>query len=386
MSSSGSTAANDPFRLRRHRGRRLRERRSSRRTAEGGRPLWLFAVTGAQDGYPSSVRRESHTPEDLPALELRELRELDLAEPPAEGRPARLVAASGVVRRGDFAYVIADDQLELGVFRLSTEEPGHARRALPGYLPDDRDVRAAEKPDLEALTALPPFTGAPYGGVLGLGSGSSDEGTRDRGFFWELAADGALEGQPRTIDLGPLYAMLRSELGGLNVEGAAVLDERLWLLHRGNESDAGNVVAEVSLRDLGRSLSGDLDLDVDELRDLREYDLGDMGGVPLCFSDATALTEDLICFTASAERDADGRIRGSVVGTISRDGEVRRLRTIDRRWKVEGVHAAVDTGVVDFVFVCDQDFDEAPSPILSATMPLDGEVERASGSALKSRG
>jgi hypothetical protein len=39
------------------------------------------------------------------------------------------------------------------------------------------------------------------------------------------------------------------------------------------------------------------------------------------------------------------------------------------------VHAAVDTGVVDFVFVCDQDEPDAPSPLLSATMPLERRFE-----------
>ena len=56
-------------------------------------------------------------------------------------------------------------------------------------------------------------------------------------------------------------------------------------------------------------------------------------------------------------------------GHDRRDGEVGRLRTIDERWKVEGVHASIDTGVIDFVFVCDQDSTAEPSPLLSATMP-----------------
>ena len=56
---------------------------------------------------------------------------------------------------------------------------------------------------------------------------------------------------------------------------------------------------------------------------------------------------------------------------------MQRLRTIDRKWKVEGVHAAIDTGVIDFVFVCDQDSDSEPSPLLSATMPIEGGFERS---------
>ncbi|HYH62722.1 MAG TPA: hypothetical protein VD766_12715 [Solirubrobacterales bacterium] len=323
------------------------------------------------------MREESTEPEDLPPLELTELRELDLAEATAEGRDAHMGAASGVVRRGDFVYVIADDELDLGVFRLASEEPGDVRPVLPGELPSDESERKGAKPDLEALTALPPFEDTPYGGLFGLGSGSDSEGGRDRGFFWAFAADGSLEGEPTVIDLSPLYGLLREKLGDLNVEGAAVLHDELWLFHRGNEGAAGNVVAEIALSDLAGSLTGDHDIDVEELKELRRYDLGEMDGVALCFSDATAISDDLVCFTASAEGEEDGDIRGSVVGTISVSGEVHRLRTIDRKWKVEGVHAAVDTGVVDFVFVCDQDDEAVASPLLTASMPLEPGLEQA---------
>ena len=46
---------------------------------------------------------------------------------------------------------------------------------LAGELPDDHDERSSRKPDLEALTVLPPFEGHPYGALLGLGSGSTPE-------------------------------------------------------------------------------------------------------------------------------------------------------------------------------------------------------------------
>jgi hypothetical protein len=67
-----------------------------------------------------------------------------------------------------------------------------------------------------------------------------------------------------------------------------------------------------------------------------------------------------------------------VVGTIGLDHGVQRLRTIDRRFKVEGVHATIDTGVVDLLFVCDQDDPQTASPLLSGSMPLDAALE-ASG-------
>jgi hypothetical protein len=305
--------------------------------------------------------REGRT-EDLPPLELRELRTLDL-----DGDdPAHLCAASGVVRRGDFVYVIGDDLPALGVFRAGNPEPGTLRPMFDGE-------RLTGKPDLEALTLLPPFEGAPFGALLGLGSGSAEG--RDRGFVWALEADGSPHGDSRTVDLGPLYRRLGEEVEHLNVEGACVMEDHLWLLHRGNHRETTNVVAELALEDVMASLHGDLTIDVDELANIRSYDLGALDDVKLTFSDATPLDGRVLVFTASAEGD-DNAIHGSVVGTIDLDGEVQRLRTIDRRYKVEGVHAAIDTGVMDLVFVCDQDDPDVASPLLSATMPVDGRFER----------
>jgi hypothetical protein len=321
------------------------------------------------------MERESARPEELPPLHLRKLRDLEVEEPSAAGRPAHLSAASGVVRRGEFVYVIGDDELHLGVFRLSSSEPGRLQRVLGGDLPDEHGERSSRKPDLEALTLLPPFEAHPYGALLGLGSGSGPE--RDRGFVCALAADGSIAGKPDELDLGPLYRLLREHVAELNVEGAATMGERLWLLNRGTTREGSNLVAELSLEQLMRSLRDDLCLDARELENVRAYDLGGIDGVELTFSDATPIADQLLVFTASAEAD-DGRIRGSVVGTLGLDGSVRRLRTIDRRWKVEGVHAAVDTGVLDFTFVCDQDDPGAPAPLLSAAMPLEGRLEYTS--------
>ena len=314
--------------------------------------------------------------EDLPPLELRRLRDLDLEDAPAEGQPPHIASASGVAKRGNFVYVVGDDLLQVGVFELAGGLPGTARRVFEGELPADPDSRKDEKPDLEGLTTLPPVDGEPNGGLLGLGSGSNRE--RDRGFFWAFAPDGSLEGKPRTVDLQPVYDAMRERLGGgVNIEGAAVVAGRLWLFHRANEGRAPNTVAEFELGDLARTLREDLVIDPDELAAIHEYELGKLDEVRLCFSDATTLTNDTVCFSASAEDAGTGEIHGSVVGTIGLDGEVRRLRTIDPRWKVEGVHATVDSGVVDFLFVCDQDSPDHPSPLLSATMPLDRELDQS---------
>ena len=322
------------------------------------------------------MERYTASCEDLPPLELRTIRELRLEEPSAEGRPAHLSAGSGIVRRGDFAYVIGDDELFLAVFRLSAaDQPGTLQRALAGELPLDHDARTGAKPDLEALTVLPPFGGHPYGALLGLGSGSGPG--RDRGFVWALEAHGELRGAARAVDLSPLYGLLAERIDALNIEGASVIGDRLWLLQRGGgeEGEAAGIVAELSLAHVMDSLQRDLRIDAHELAALRAYDLGTLDGVRLTFSDATPVAQELIVFTASAEGE-DHRVRGSMVGTLDRGGRVRRLRTIDRRYKVEGVHATIDTGVMDFLFVCDQDDPDSASPLLSAAMPVDGELER----------
>jgi Family of unknown function (DUF6929) len=107
------------------------------------------------------VKQQSADLEDLPPLDVRPLRELDLKAPSAPGRHACLAAASGVVRRGDFVYAIGDDELFLGVFRLSDPGPGSLRRVLSGDLPTDEEERTRHKADLEALTLLPPSAARP---------------------------------------------------------------------------------------------------------------------------------------------------------------------------------------------------------------------------------
>src|SRR3712207_3076498 len=107
-----------------------------------------FAASGAT-GYEVSMDKRSATPEDLPPLTLSALRELDLEAPPVDGAPAHISSASGVARRGDFVYVVGDDMLHLGVFRMSKEAPGTLARALEGEIPEDDDLRAKTKADLE---------------------------------------------------------------------------------------------------------------------------------------------------------------------------------------------------------------------------------------------
>jgi hypothetical protein len=81
------------------------------------------------------MQEQRVTPEHLPPLELRPMRDLDLEK--VSGGPEHLSAASGIVRRGVFAYVIGDDLLDLGIFDLSGAGPGRLRQVLQGRRPDE---------------------------------------------------------------------------------------------------------------------------------------------------------------------------------------------------------------------------------------------------------
>ena len=55
----------------------------------------------------------------------------------------------------------------------------------------------------------------------------------------------------REVDLAPLYGLLSESIEHLNVEGAAVMGDRLWLLQRGGSDDhAAGIVAELDLGDV----------------------------------------------------------------------------------------------------------------------------------------
>jgi len=72
-------------------------------------------------------------------------------------------------------YVVADDELHLGVFPASGRAPGHLVRLFAGELPDAKAERKRQKPDLEALTIMHATADDPHGVLLALGSGSTEK-------------------------------------------------------------------------------------------------------------------------------------------------------------------------------------------------------------------
>ena len=65
-------------------------------------------------------------------ITLTKVRELNLSAAASAGRPLHLSAASGLVCLNSFIYVVADDELHLGVFRSTDNNPGLSGRPFRG--------------------------------------------------------------------------------------------------------------------------------------------------------------------------------------------------------------------------------------------------------------
>jgi hypothetical protein len=303
------------------------------------------------------------------ALTLR--RTLDLAIATGPGRQPHLSAASGLVRVGDFLYVVADDELHLGVFPVRGTAPGRMLRLFKGALPDAKKARKKRKPDLEALVLLPRSDAHTHGALLALGSGSKRN--RRMGALLALDAQGAVRGQPVAIDATALLSPLEEEFAALNIEGAVVQGGALCLFQRANARDAENAIVRFKLAEVlaaltsGRALAP---VAIDRL------DLGHIQGVPFGFTDAASLPGGDMIFTAVAEQTddayADGACPGAAIGLADRHGRLRWLRKLDRKAKVEGIAARARGDVLRLLLVTDADDAQIAAQLYAATINRSG--------------
>ena len=302
-------------------------------------------------------------------LQLHHVRDLKLRKPPQPGRPSHLSAASGLVRTGEFLYVVADDEFHLGVFPATGNEPGTLLRLRPGVLPNAPAARKAAKPDLEALALLAPSDNHPHGALFAMGSGSRPN--RRAGFLIELAERGAVVDAPRCVDLSGIFAAI-DQVKEINIEGAMVAGDRLRLLQRGNKGAGRNGVIELNCERFAHRLRHESQIDSAELVQISWFDLGDVEGVPLCFSDGVALPDSSIVFTAVAEDTddnyADGRCVGAAVGIINANGNLRTLRRLERPLKIEGIEALIDGDVLRLLLATDADDPRVAASLYTADL------------------
>jgi hypothetical protein len=302
-------------------------------------------------------------------LELTKVRELILSSAPTVGRASHLSAASGLVCLHSFIYVITDDELHLAIFSNDHHEPGHLVRLFEGELPHSKRDRKKQKPDFEALILLPAFDRYAHGALLVMGSGSRKN--RCFGALVALDASGGVRGAPHVIDLAPMLAPLEDEFRALNIEGAVVSGIELRLLQRGNKRHSENAMIRFQLSDLLTILTSRRSGAIKPIS-IDRFDLGEVAGVPLCFTDGAALADGGMVFTAVAENTDDsyhdGPCVGAAVGVLDGGGSVRSLFRLDEPHKVEGVHARLENDVIHLLLVTDADNADIPASLFSATI------------------
>jgi hypothetical protein len=252
----------------------------------------------------------------------------------------------------------------------SPEAPGRLLRLFEGELPEDPKKRKLRKPDVESLTWLPAMSRCPSGALFGLGSGSRPN--RHAGVLLTLAPDGSV-GDVRHIDLTPLYAPLSSQFPELNIEGALVVGDELLLLQRGNKGGSPNACIHLAWAEVLPWLLGDSAAPMHATA-VQRYNLGEVDGVPLCFTDGSALPGGAWVFSAVAESvdDSydDGACVGASIGIVDAKGTLRSMQALAPSFKVEGVAADLDGDALTLTMVTDADDPAIPAQLLSARMSL----------------
>jgi hypothetical protein len=298
-------------------------------------------------------------------------------------RPAIVRSASSLAWVPGGIALIQDDANFIGVF-----DPDGARTraiALPSgheglRLFDDRRGNKAYKLDLEACVAIE-HDGDTL--LLALGSGS----TRRREQVVLVRGWAAERPTVESRHVPRLYEALRTEQAfsgsELNVEGAIADGDRLRLFGRGNGAPRDGVlpVNATCELDLSAFLAYVLAPDrhpAPAPANVVRYDLGTLEGVPLGFTDATRWRGGTL-YTAAAEASPDavrdGRVVGSVVGTLDHQGAARWAPLTDRsgqpfEGKVEGVVASREASDRLYVVI---DADDPDAGSLLCTVELRGD-------------
>lgn len=314
---------------------------------------------------------ENHSPsQSAPALPTQFIRALQLDPLQHPRGLAYLSAASGLVRVRQRLYVVADEELHLGVFD-DAMAVGTLVRLLEGDLPKDAGKRKKVKPDFESLALLPPMPGCPAGALLALGSGS--KANRDTAVLIALDVQGLPNGRMAVVDFAAVYAPLRKRFVDLNIEGALVVSGDLLLLQRGNKGKAPNAIVRFDWNLIAPWLAG-VQTQPPPAKSVQLMDLGTVDGVPLGFTDGAALHGGAWAFTAVAEDTADSYLDGacvaSVLGTVGADGKLQHLHRIDGAPKVEGMAVLADGSDWVFTLVTDPDDPATAAQILQVRLPV----------------
>lgn len=324
-----------------------------------------------------------------PALSARvvQLMPLRYADGPdrALDRPAHVRAASGIDWAGDRLAIVQDDAnfialvdpqtLRVDAVTLPAGDEGQRQF-------DKRRGNKRWKLDLESCLCLPYPDGYVF---VGFGSGSGEYRVREQIVVADLRSDA-----PPATSIFPaydFYAQLRATpaFAGseLNIEGALLVDaSTLRLFQRGNGMPVGslapvNATGDVDWHDLLNYLREPEDAPPPALRNIIQYDLGQLGGCPLTFT-GSALGPGGMLYIASAEDSPntvdDGPVAGSVLGLLEAAGQARWAPITEDGGalflaKVEGAVGLPDDPTRLWITV---DADDCDQPSLLGLVELNG--------------
>lgn len=304
-----------------------------------------------------------------------------------DDRPGFVLAASGLVTLGEHLFVVQDNANWIAVVN-----PDDSVTAVPlprgpsgaRIFSKARD-NAGDKADLEACVIVRGDDGLE---LVAFGSGTAEARCwilRMKRPDQATSADARPLGEfdAEFLDASVFYQSLMRERAfcseSLNIEGAITLDEtRILLLQRGNappgEGEPVDATGEICWRLLSRHLEDPANIPPPPIENVIRYELGDLNGVRLTFSDAEYLGGGRILFSASAEHrgDGDGEVEGSVLGVIDPSGETRWTEVTCEngkpfKSKIEGLSRSInDPSTVRFVI--DDDDETAPSEIFEAKL------------------
>jgi len=288
-------------------------------------------------------------------VRVRGMRELVYTTPcaPDDDRPPHVRAASAIAVRGDDVFVIQDDASFIARVRgdevtaITLPHDANGRRRFEVGLGNKLD-----KLDLESAVVIGDELWA-------FGSGSLP--VRER--ICRLRGDAVTLSDARA-----LYAGVRAAVGSpLNLEGAAVVGDELWLCHRGNTGpdDLGPAIARLPLAGVRACLDGGA---VPAIT-IDRYDLGEVASIKIGFTDACALG-DRVFFLAAAEASADaiadGEVLAAMLGVIGPDGvRVAPLALDHLPLKAEGLAV---TSPDRALIVVDPDDPDAPTRLYEVAL------------------
>lgn len=215
---------------------------------------------------------------------------------------------SALLRIGDRLLAVHDDAFRVSLIAL----PSLTVTPLVLTGGDGAPLSKLEKPDFEAAVRTRD------GAVHLLGSGSTEKRCK-------IARIDLATSAVALVERPALYRRVQEALESPerpNIEGAAVIGERLRLFNRA-AGHTPNASVDLPLEALAGGATNVLAV--------RIFDLGAIAGIALGFTDVAPIADGRVAFVAAAEDApdaiADGPVLGSVVGVIETTG-----REVTARW------------------------------------------------------